>query len=58
MALLLRRQRCRWLIKNDDLGLVPDGAGDFHHLTLGRPQGGDGRCGIDGEVERLQELLG
>ncbi len=58
MPLLLRRQGRGRLIENDDLRLVLDGARDLHHLALGGAERRDDGGGIDGEVQRLQELLG
>ena len=58
MALLLGRQRRRRLVEDDDLGLVVDGAGDLDHLALGGAERRDDGGGVDGEVERLQKLLG
>ena len=58
MPLLLRRQAGGRLVEDDHLGLVMHGAGDLHHLPLGGAQAGDDGRGIDGEIERLQELLG
>jgi hypothetical protein len=55
---LLRRQRRRGLVEDDDLGLVQDGARDFDHLLLGGAEQADGRGRRDVEIQRLQELLG
>ena len=57
MALLLGRQRRRRLVEDDDLGIVVDGAGDLDHLPLGGAERGDRCRRIDGEIQRLQELL-